>query len=209
MIHPSIKRKYEAIFDQFKSGISLRQIAKLNNIGCTRNLGYNLKLLYGQEYINVAHGKTIKQTNNLQYTLLPNLYTNRTETNITKKAKEIFKNYNFMEEVGVWENQTKLLAAIDLYNLEQDIAIELIYKSDNCSSKIIKKINRYKKYFKNVYVFFLVDSDAYLRQKTRYLMLSILDKNNINAQIFDVATHTPYPPCLFPMELNKTIASGV
>jgi len=178
-----INKKYQDIRLDLISGKSLNQISKdwKLDIGAIR---YGLKKRYPDDFDVLVHGIIIEKRDGFDLRKIPHGQTDRSETNITKKAKDILKKYYpySIEEVGVWNHNFTVRYVVDLWSSENDIGFELCY-SVTTSKKVIKKLNQYKKYFSKVVCVLLKDSTRFNIKKNRsYHYL----KENIRSAGFDV-----------------------
>ncbi len=183
-------KKHLEIAQELREGKSLTRIAKERKMD-RKYIKINLKSLIKEEYITLLYGKIIGSHKGYDLRKMPERQTNRCETDITKKAKEILKKkYDCIEEVGVWLNNYNRRYTIDLYSIKNKLGIELAWSSIT-SKQLIRRLSIYEELFGKVICALLKDSS--FRKKDRhyiYLPQKIQDAG-FKVIIVDIAK--PHP----------------
>lgn len=194
------KEKYNNLMEEIRSGKSINQTAKENNVN-RGNLKRQLKKRFPEEYQKLIYGKIIGKHKNYILRKIPNNQTNRNECDITKKAKEfIKKKYDCIEEVGVWKNNGRDRVVIDLYSIRYKTGFEIYWQSGESYKRLKKKLLRYRKYFGRIVCVLLKDSNVRTKNRSYYYIIKKLKYDNIEFVIFDLA-HPSTEVVVFPMEL--------
>lgn len=185
-----INLKYRIILSELHEGKSLRQISHENGY-CLSHMRNQLKKRYPKEYDELIHGKIIGEYKGNKLRKLSDRQTNRTECNITKKAKAILKErFSCTEEVAVWSNNFNTRQTIDLYSLKYKIGFELHWHGGKTCNQLIEKIKKYEECFGRTVLVLLKDSSTRKHNRSYiYTELKLKDAG-IEVMILDI-THPP------------------
>lgn len=186
-----LDNKYKGILREIEDGKSLKQISKERNID-HNNLRNQLRKRFSKEYDRLIYGEIIGNYKGYKLRKIPRRQTDRTETNITKKAKEILKkHYNCIEEVGVWNKNFSKRYTSDLYLLNSKIAIELYWQRREAFKQLKDKLNNYRKFSKVVICALLKDSKFRKKNRTYYYLKQKLKDAGFKVIIIDISNKHP------------------
>ncbi len=191
MKEEELMEKYELILKDLRKGKSLTSISKERKL-CINNLRYQLKKRFPKDFSKYAHGEVIGYHEGYELRKMPNGHTNSCECDITKKAKEILKDYyGCIEEVGVWLDNYKRRYTIDLYSPRHKLGIELYWQHKENCKKLIKRLRNYEKYFGDVICALLRDSNWKKKNRTYFYISKKLKKAGIKVIIVDISKTPP------------------
>lgn len=183
-------KKYNMLIEELRDGKNLNALAKENKLDL-QNMRDYIKKILKEDYTNLVYGEIIDFNNGFAIRKIPKRQTDRTESNITKIAKNILKKkYNCYEEVGVWMDNYGKRYTIDLYSVENKLGIEL-YWTKYSSTKIIKRLKIYKQLFGNVICALLKDSSNYSKNRNYYYLPKKIMEAGFEVIIVDIAQTPP------------------
>ena len=192
---------YESYLERLEKGESLNSFKNENKD--IRWLRSKLIKLYPKRYKEAVYGKIINLNKGYELYKLPKKQTDRTETFLTKRAKE-YINKNLCDskaeyEIGIWLENFKKKYVVDVwYN---NIGYEICF-SQITSKKIIKKVKNYLKFCDKVIVILPKNKNIKSQNKDYPLLKNKLKEEGIEAINIDL-TPTGIETGIFPMELEK------
>ena len=185
------KLNYDKLMKELESGKTMVQLSKELKKDYN-TLRRNLKKRFPERYKKCIYGEIIGESKGYKLYKIPKKTIGLNETDVTKITKQILiARHEGIEEVGVWLNNFRSKVVIDIYVPKQKMGIEVYYANPKTYKELLKKLERYRKYFCKVIVALACDSSRRRTSRTFPVLKQKLKEDGFNYIVVDISRVYP------------------